>query len=232
MYSPIVAVLDWTIRAVFFTSSVGLHAPAVERQATAVRVPRGVAPTVDGRISPDEWNASFEGDVAAGVQLKLRHDGRFLYVAVRSAKPGFPSVCVVKGDTTRILHSSAALGAAKYVGRSGGDSRLATPFSFAMRAAETGATRIASQRAYVDEHGWVASNSAMSETDREMQIDLALLNGDQPRFAVGFYVEPSDSVVRWPATASDGCVATKVVQGFLPPTLKIEPERWALLRLE
>ncbi len=130
---------------------------------------------------------------------------------------------VARGDTTRILHASAAVGDAVYVGQG-----LRSEFKFALRTTDTGAV----QRAYLAEHRWVATNQAMSRTDREMQIDLELLDRTNRRLALGLYRMPGDSSIAWPAGLADGCTATKTVQGYLPPSATFEREKWVRLILE
>jgi hypothetical protein len=80
-----------------------------------LRVPRRSAPRIDGRIGADEWAGSVEAALPDGGRVLMRHDGAYLYVAIRSGKHGFASTCVARGDTVRILHASAALADAMYV---------------------------------------------------------------------------------------------------------------------
>jgi len=191
-----------------------------------ISVPRGSAATIDGRIDPAEWAGSFETTMSDGSRLLLRHDGQSLYLAIQAKSAGFPSVCVQRGDTVRILHSSAALSAAVFV-KSGNDWTLRQPFVFAMRSRDTSAAGKAAQTDYFAAQHWVATNSAMSRTEREMRISLDLFDPSDRRFALGLYVEAADKGVAWPTNHDDGCTATKTVQGFLPATLGFQTDGWA-----
>lgn len=176
-----------------------------------IRIPIGAAPTIDGVIRLDEWNDAVETKFSDGTALKLKRDSGFIYLAFHGATEGFPSVCVTRGDTTRILHASAALASATFTGRDA-QRTLNAPFAFALRTAETGAVL----RAYLDANRWVSSNNAMHKTDREMAIATSLFDPLQPRIAVGFYRASDESSVSLPVTLVDGCTATRTVQGWLP----------------
>ena len=83
------------------------------RNEGAVSVPRSRAVVIDGTMSSAEWRGSAivrrpEGD------LLLRHDGRYLYVGVRTVRRGLPSLCVTRGSTVRVVHASYALGEVAY----------------------------------------------------------------------------------------------------------------------
>jgi hypothetical protein len=92
------------------------------------------------------------------------------------------------------------------------------------------------RRAYLTQHGWVASTSTMGGgLVQELQISLAQLN-DSTRIAVAFFAMEGDSghVVAWPGTVSpgDGCRNDRLVRGFVPPDLPFEPGDWATLALD
>lgn len=196
-----------------------------------LRVPRLLAPQVDGRIGDGEWGGSAEAALADGGRVLMRHDGTHLYVAIRSPKRGFQSACVTRGDTVRILHASAAVADAMYVHASS-DWQQRQPFgAFALRSGDTTAANRAAMRAYLDAHRWVASNTAMSETDHEMQISIDLIDTTIRRFALGYYSETDNVSIAWPAGHADGCTASRTVQGPLATTLVFRPDGWARLTL-
>ena len=83
------------------------------RNATSISVPRSGAVVIDGTLNEAEWRGSAvvrrpEGD------LLLRHDGKFLYVGLRTARRGLPSLCVTRGTTVRVVNASYALGEVTY----------------------------------------------------------------------------------------------------------------------
>jgi hypothetical protein len=196
-----------------------------------LRVPKLRAPSIDGRIGDGEWGGSVEAPLSDGGRVLMRHDGAHLFVAVRSPKRGFESACVTRGDTVRILHASAAVADAIYV-RASSDWQQRQPFgAFALRSGDTTAANRAAMRAYLDAHRWVASNTAMSGTDHEMQISIDLIDTTIPRLALGYYTETDNASTAWPAGHADGCTALRTVQGFLETTLVFRPDGWARLTL-
>ena len=67
-------------------------------------VPRSGAIVIDGTLEQAEWRGSAvvrrpEGDVL------LRHDGKYLYVGVRTARRSLPSLLLARGTTVRVVHS-------------------------------------------------------------------------------------------------------------------------------
>ena len=184
----------------------------------SVDVPRGSGVTVDGKLGLEEWAGSAERVLADSSRLLLRHDGSFLYVGIRARSAGFPSICTVRQDTVRILHSSAALATGTFVGPSSA-SRLVIPFGrFVLRGRDTSASRRAEQKSFLDAHRWIANNSTMSDMEWETQIALPLFDEADPRIALGFYRARSDDSISWPVSLRDGCTSQRTVQGFLPTT--------------
>ena len=79
------------------------------RNQGSISVPRSGAVVIDGRLNADEWRGSAvvrrpDGD------LLLRHDGKYLYVGLRTAQRGLPSLCITRGNSVRVVHASYALG--------------------------------------------------------------------------------------------------------------------------
>ena len=83
------------------------------RADTPISVPRSRAVVIDGTIEEAEWRGSAVVRRADGEML-LRHDGKYLYIGVRAARRGFPSVCLMRGNTVRVMHASFALGDVLY----------------------------------------------------------------------------------------------------------------------
>jgi hypothetical protein len=196
-----------------------------------VSVPKGEPVVIDGRLSPAEWNGAFRARMTDGSEVLLKHDGNYLYLAVRGASEGFPSLCVAQADTIHLLHASAALASAAYV-RSGATWSLARKFgAFALRSPDLGPAGKAAQAEYLRANRWVASNEAMNRRDHEMQIALTYFDSADRRLALGVYKEP-DASDHWPASAIDGCTSTRVVQGWLTTDpIAITTSQWARIVL-
>ena len=80
---------------------------------TPVSVPRSGRVILDGTIGETEWRGSAVVKRRDG-ELLLRHDGKYLYVGVRSARDGMPNVCLARGNSVRVVQGSVARGAATY----------------------------------------------------------------------------------------------------------------------
>ena len=210
-----------------------------------VKVPRVPAPVIDGRIDSVEWRGSAVEQLSNGLTVRLRHDGAHLFLGVTSSSgEGFPSVCAVRGDTIRVLHASAALGAVLYsgaAGQTGGGavwSTRDTAFVYGMRntALDESASRERNQ--YLSRHRWVGSTVRMGQGKaHEVQVSLALLDpgsSRRPRVALGYYRE-GGAPVTWPdslAAAGEGCAEPRLIQGWVPPHPRFQPAMYVELELE
>lgn len=207
----------------------------IDPAPSPVKVPRGSAPVIDGRIDSVEWRGAAMERLANGLTVRLRHDGRDLYVAVSSSSNGFPSVCAVRADTLRVLHASAALGAVGYTRSGDSWSSRDTAFVYSMRSGDTTARARQERQAYRETHGWVASTARMgNQRNHEFQISLGLLDSSEPRIAIGYY-QMEGPQVTWPEgllTAGEGCSELRLLQGWVTPHPGFKPEMYAELELE
>lgn len=81
------------------------------RNDVSILVPRSGAVVLDGTLDETEWRGSAivrrpDGD------LLLRHDGKYLYVGVRTARRGRPTLSVTRGNSVRVVEAPYALGKA------------------------------------------------------------------------------------------------------------------------
>ena len=87
--------------------------PVVQETAPEPRpvlVPLGRSIELDGRLAPEEWQGAARHELAAGGELFLQHDERYLYLALRSPKPGLMHAYLFVEEEIRVHHASAALG--------------------------------------------------------------------------------------------------------------------------
>jgi hypothetical protein len=210
-----------------------------------VKVPRGPAPVVDGKVDSVEWRGSAIEQLANGLTVRLRHDGAHLFLGVTSSSgEGFPSVCAVRNDTIRVLHASAALGAILYsraAGQTGGGSVWSTrdtAFVYGMRNTALNENASRERSEYLSRHGWVGSTFRMGQgRAHEIQLSLELLDpasSRRPRIALGYYRE-GGAPVTWPeslAAAGEGCAEPHLIQGSVPPHSRFGPEMYVELALQ
>ncbi|MBC7897942.1 MAG: hypothetical protein H7066_21150 [Cytophagaceae bacterium] len=191
---------------------------------------------LDGHLDSAEWAGAAVRALDDGMTVRLQHDGRHLYIAVTGSRFGFNSLCTVRGDAVRILHASAALGAVTYTRRGDEWTSGDTAFTYGMRNTDTTAAARAERAAYLAANGWVANTVRMGAgLAQEFQVSLDQL-ADPPRLALGRFVPVAGTaeIARWPATvdATDGCVAPRLVSGYVPTPLRFDPTRWLTLRLQ
>lgn len=198
-----------------------------------VKVPRGPAPVIDGTIDSVEWRGSAVERLANGLTVRLRHDGAHLFVGVSSTDEGFPSLCAVQGDTIRVLHASAALGAVPYV-RGGSEwSSRDTAFSYGMRNTALNEQAVRERREYLAQRRWVASTFRMGQgKSHEVQLSLQLLD-QVPRIAMGYF-RTQGALASWPqplVAAGEGCAEPVLVRGAVPAHPRFRPEMYVELEL-
>jgi hypothetical protein len=217
-----------------FLAALALVSAGAAGLPSPVKVPRGPAPVIDGRIDSTEWRGSAVEQLANGLTVRLRHDGQHLFIGVSSTEEGFPSVCAVKGDTIRILHASAALGAIVY-GRNGAEwSSRDTAFVYGMRNVALNEQAAGERREYLAEHRWVASTFRMGQgRAHEIQMSLALLDRS-PRIAIGYY-RNQGAQVAWPeslVSAGEGCAELELLRGYATAHPQFRPEAYVELELQ
>lgn len=85
-----------------------------ESKDLEIIVPDGNEATIDGVLSPDEWNPAYQTELVGGGELLLMHEGGYLYLGIRAKPEPVTSICLDQGDRVSILHSSVAMGTAIY----------------------------------------------------------------------------------------------------------------------
>jgi hypothetical protein len=211
---------------------IGLSSSAAGPQ---LDVPRGAPVVIDGKIDAAEWNGAATHGFADGSVIRLRHDGRHLFVGLTSTRKGFPSVCTARGDVVRVLHASAALGSVTYDRSANGWIARETEFAYGMRNPDLTEQARGERLDYLSRHGWVGSTFRMGDGQvQELQISLDLLS-TTPRLALGYFAtaENAGTVIPWPGSLrpDDGCANEQLVRGQVPKQLRFEPTEWATLKL-
>ena len=115
-------------------------------------VPAGPAPVIDGQLSPDEWAEAATMPMSDGASLLVQYMNGTLYVAVAGDDVGSVNVIIGTESEVQILHSSAALGSARYVPGTSGWS-LDHGFSWCCRRGSTDSARAT----LFAEEGWEAN---------------------------------------------------------------------------
>ncbi|MCI0331400.1 MAG: hypothetical protein L0196_10750 [candidate division Zixibacteria bacterium] len=209
---------------------------AASASKPAVHVPRGAPVVIDGRMEENEWDGSALHRLPDGTVVRLRHDHGHLFVGITTPRPGFASVCVAQRDSVRVFHASAALGSVNYARRAREWVTSDTQFVYGMRNTELNDQARAERSEYLSRHGWVASTFRMGGgLVQELQFSLTRIPG-MTGLALAFFVPEGDTgaVVTWPAALppDDGCCDNRLVRGYVPPHLRFDPSKWAVLALD
>lgn len=207
------------------------------RATATISVPRSAAVVIDGTLEEAEWRGSTvvkrpEGD------LLLRHDGKYLYIGVRSARRGFPSVCLMRGSTVRIVHASFALGDVIYAKR-GTKWQLGAPFAWESPERPLGSGGDQRRARFLAERGWIGSTVPMGNPRHaEMQIALDQLDPRDPRIRIAFFMEDAgqgETIASWSRSRSgaprDDCANDRLVRGYAPERVTFRKAAWMKLRL-
>ncbi|MBN2043795.1 MAG: hypothetical protein JW757_02145 [Anaerolineales bacterium] len=189
-------------------------------------VPAAAPPILDGTISPGEWDPAVIADYQDGSQLMMMHAEGVLYLAIRASAPEIimANIFVQRGDQISILHSSAALGMAKYA-PSGGVWNLTQNFTWRCRDTGFSQAAQAERDEFWQQEGWLAANARMGTPNQlEYQISLA---EEITSMAVIFVQELVP--IPFPVGLADACVQT-YPQG-LPEEMQFSVEDWVGLEL-
>jgi hypothetical protein len=189
-----------------------------------VAVPRGRPATLDGRLSPGEWEGAAVEAFADGSELLLMYAEGSLYLAIRATGPEMVAgnVFVERGGEVAILHASAALGTALYEDGDGWWQQT-KDFAWCCRSTGFSAAAEAEREAFWAEEGWQAANSRMG-TPNELEYRIWWPGGEM-RLAVNFLrTSEPDVKIPWPAELDDD--VTLPTPGGLPTELALWTERW------
>jgi hypothetical protein len=169
--------------------------------------------------------------------LLLRHDGKYLYIGIRAARRGFPSICLARGQSVRVIHASFALGDVMYEKR-GAKWRLGAPFAWEPLARPSRSDSDQRRARFLAEHGWVGSTVPMGNPHHaEIQIALDQLDPRDPRVSVAFFMEDGgrgEEIASWARSgtlARDDCANDRLVRGYAPERLTFRKAGWMKIRL-
>ena len=207
-------------------ASRGAHGtdPAPARPDSTVRVPRGVA-TLDGTFLGGEWSGAFVAPLTGGGEVRLMHDGGYLYLGVQRRGALIVTVCLDRGDSVAVLHSSAAIGTAIYR-RAQNVRDLARRFTWELRDSTMSTAAQREREAFLLREGWVATNAYVGAgTDTEFKI--AIPSGRARLAVVPMSVGQNyEETAWWPGRLADGCRARALLTGAPPAQLQFAPDSW------
>ena len=234
--APPVAPLDAAAADFLTASPASQDAESVESESVtdvdsdSTVVPSGTQPTINGTLSPGEWDEALVETLSDGSELLLMHADDYLYLGVRPNTPEMTGANIYIEDNGQImiLHTSAALGTAIY--QQGVDGWQQTQaFDWQCRDRSDSASAQAKRTAYLQENHWLAANSRMGAPN-ELEYQIEVTDGSQ-RIAVSvFRSSTPDERAFWPATLDDDTIQPN--PGGLPTELHFSPDQWEMLNPE
>ncbi len=209
----------------------GINTAFSQTETQPLQIPKMKAATIDGKLGEEEWKNALKQELVGGGELRLRHDGNFLYVGVHGIGHGWCHVYVTAGDTIFAHHASAALGTATYV-QKGDLWQPQQTFVWELRERTFTPQAEAARAAYLKSNGWLANNMNMGTPGIiEFKITHRFLKGEFVRLAVAFASDP-EAPQYWPQTLADDCRKRELISGSSPADLKFNRESWAKLELK
>ncbi len=136
---------------------VGTNTAFSQTEAQVLQVPQANAASIDGKLGEDEWKNALKQELEGGGELRLQHDGNFLYIGVRGMSRGWCHVYVIDNDTVFAHHASAALGTATYL-QKGELWQPQQKFVWELRERTFTPQAEATRAAYLKSKGWLANN--------------------------------------------------------------------------
>jgi hypothetical protein len=192
-----------------------------------VAVPPGNPPTLDGTLSPGEWDSARREKFSDGSELLLMQNGGYLYLGVRVNLHTIWSVYLDRGDEISVLHSSGSLGTAVYKRTGSGWQRTRT-FAWTLQDKSNSETAQQQRKQFLEQEGWLASLGTMGKPE-EVEFQLAMPRGSL-RLAVAFPWPPSfDRAASWPVGLGDDVRNIDLLEGDAPGQAQLSPERWAVV---
>ncbi|MGE3467000.1 MAG: hypothetical protein AB7J13_08710 [Pyrinomonadaceae bacterium] len=195
---------------------------------SAIKVPLGPAPTIDGTIADAEWAGSSTFDLVNGGGLLLRHDGTHLYVGIKGTGKGWCHVYVAQGLRVDVLHASAALGSLAFTQDAVGKWQSADKYSWEMRDRTLNDDTKAKLARYLAANGWVASNSNMGEP---LEMEFKIARGSGPLSIAVVHTVDGKTMNFFPSKLADDTLRSDLVRGEVPSGLSFTRDRWARLNI-
>jgi len=193
-------------------------------------VPAGDPPNIDGIHSPGEWDDALVETFADGSQLLLFRSGDFLYLGIigKGAEMFSNNIYINRGDEITILHSSAALGTARYQKVDNIWSQI-QDFSWRCRKTDQSEAALSERAEFMQTEGWLASNGRMG-TPNEMEYMITMPDQDFRMAVTIIKSSPPYEKIPWPVNLKDDCI--RETPGGLPDIMEFTPNEWGVLILD
>jgi WD40 repeat protein len=221
--SPTEAVAPATVTPAAATPTLAAPTDTPAPPTSSLQAPLGRPATLDGKLSPEEWDGAHVEELAGGGELLFMYSDGYLYLGIRSRALGYGSVCVSQDDQVSVLHSSAALGSAAYERDAEGWHRT-RQFSWCCRLSADTEERDALLR----QEGWAASIGYLG-VQNEMEYQIAMDEGSLILAVVYQEGQTQASALWWPQHLDDDCLGMVSLAGDPLERHDFSPEEWIIV---
>lgn len=199
-----------------------------------IKIPYSDSAATDGKIGEAEWQDASGFDLKGGGRVLLKHDGNYVYVAIRGVKAGWTHLYLSedKRDEIDVLHASAALGKVVYKKDKENLWQPLNTFSWELRD-RTFTDEVRQKMAdYVARNNWTANNNNMGNTaEVEFQLKLKSAVNKKFRLALVYAVDRTTSYF-FPENLADDTLKPELVAGNRVENAKFDVRNWAEISLE
>lgn len=168
---------------------------------------------LDGTLTKEEVEALNSKVETEYVTVYSKKEGDLISIAVKSAPHFVASVCLSNSDAVLVLHASSALGQLRYVPKNGSWDPVGK-FVWEVRDTSMEPEAIRQRIDYFNKNGWVANTTPMGTAgETEFLVRADLLDGKDPRFAVGIMPASNPENIISAPPERDGCGDRMLVSG-------------------
>jgi hypothetical protein len=200
-------------------------------QRIEIEVPRGTLPSIDGTMSPGEWDNAVQLPMESTGTLFLMADDLYLYVAIHAGYQPVTNVYVVLDGLVNVLHASAALGSAIYdlVDDQWIQTDSYLPYACrSTRSSEESSYALWERTTFFENEGWFASNVYMG-TPSDVEYQIPWRAPMLPLAIISMFAN-SDGLRTWlPADLDDDCWNRTLLYADDVSPLLFQPETWLQL---
>ena len=214
--------------------------PAASQAPERLTAGPGTAPTIDGVFAPGEWDDAARFDLGGGKYIRLKHDGKHLYIAFNGDGG---NIYLEKGEGFHVLHASFSLGWLEFSKLGAGHVR-GEEYKWQLTNLQKEAPEIVREKmaGYLQANGWVASLIPMGtshQTEYAISFEKLGIGGlaggkgqvATPRMMINSVqnlpreqqYRGEDVWIRWPA---DAVSSDSINGGGSPRIVRMDLSKW------
>tara|TARA_R110002073_G_scaffold145532_5_gene297708 strand:+ start:8808 stop:9431 length:624 start_codon:yes stop_codon:yes gene_type:complete len=178
----------------------------------------------DGIIEIEEWKDAEGYELNDGNKILILKNGDELNIALISTKKIWSHLYLSDGETTKVMHASAALDAVDYIKT---DSLWLTQddFEYVMRDKFYTPELEEKMKEYYTNNGWVANNVSLGN-GKTIEFKIDMKKWKNSLFLSTAMANMDMSIHSFPTSLNDHTILPRLVQGYAKDSLNFEPTTW------